>query len=102
MSILIKGARVPHSCSVCPYGYDNGCDVAGKYPPFALWFKGRPEWCPMIELPPHGDLIDRDALVNFLYMQIFPKDITTITAVNMAAGWLKEYPVFIEAENEDV
>ena len=29
----------------------------------AIPFDGRPEWCPLVEVPaPHGDLIDRDAL----------------------------------------
>ena len=67
MSILIKGMKMPTSC------LKGGCPLDG----FAcqLWedkywsrvespYKMRHKNCPLIELPDHGDLIDRDAFIK--------------------------------------
>lgn len=67
MSILIKGLKMPTSC------LKGGCPLDG----FAcqLWedkywasYEDPEKWrhrdCPLIELPDHGDLIDRDALLK--------------------------------------
>ena len=69
MSILIKGMKMPESCLNCPLetdygtcGHFNGADYA-EHP---TGYSSRPVWCPLIELPPHGDLIDRDALSKSL------------------------------------
>lgn len=69
MSILIKGMVMPKSCTDCPlfeskYHY-HGCHAVPKsFNDIDMWnFVGdRPTWCPLIELPPHGRLIDADAL----------------------------------------
>ena len=64
MSLLIKGMTMPETCM---YG---GCPIDGKY--CDLWWKmgggeyGRHRDCPLIELPEHGDLIDRDKLIKSL------------------------------------
>ena len=65
MSVIIKGMKMPNSCEECnfdsPSGYcrampHNFCGTTN-------WeCEGKPTWCPLIEIPPHGDLIDRDAL----------------------------------------
>lgn len=70
MSILIKGMKAPTSCSECRMsGWSNfyqlyKCDVCdqavAKYA--SEYQMAKPEWCPIIEIPEHGDLIDRDAL----------------------------------------
>lgn len=59
MSILIPG-KMPTSCARCPCANDETpfCRAANKYIPML----GKPEWCPLIELPQHGRLIDADAL----------------------------------------
>lgn len=52
MSILIKGISKPPSCWDCPV-----------YPDYVNWCGCDYENCPaIIELPPHGRLIDADAL----------------------------------------
>ena len=104
MSVIVVGMKMPKNCAECPCERYECLLLDKDAEDIMQYFTGdkRHPDCPLIDLPPHGDLIDRDELINFLYMQIFPKDITTVTAVNMAAGWLKECPVFIEAENEDV
>lgn len=51
MSVLIKGMQKPKDCYHCRLHYGHGeCGVS---------VDGE---CPLIELPDHGDLIDRDAL----------------------------------------
>lgn len=65
MSILIK-MEMPKNCAYCPCEHyecglmgdeHNGVDVTA-------YFEGdkRHPDCPLIEVPPHGDLIDRKAL----------------------------------------
>ena len=61
MSIIIKGMKMPENCTECRFGYDGKC-FAVK--PFHRFFVDDPFECPLIELPPHGDLIDRDALMK--------------------------------------
>lgn len=76
MSVLIKGMGMPKDCPFCPMSHWNkmdkltGCDaVSGKrYIPegdYLYWnSEGRPDWCPLIEIPPHGRLIEADKLMD--------------------------------------
>ena len=53
MSVLIKGMKKPKDCYQCRLHYGNGeCGVS---------VDGN---CPIIEIPDHGDLIDKDSLVD--------------------------------------
>ena len=69
MSILIKGMGMPKNCDECPCYYEtegawrNECEVLRKEYTAS---ENRPSWCPLIELPPHGDLIDRDKFIAFI------------------------------------
>ena len=71
MSILIPGMKMPTSCFDCPMCYDSiGCILTGEQwwsdSHVYLDFSPNKErmWnCPLIELPPHGRLIDADALM---------------------------------------
>ena len=65
MSIIIKDMDMPKNCLLCPFcvpeaDEDNGeiCAVSGQFP--LMNKEERNVECPLIELPPHGDLIDRD------------------------------------------
>lgn len=49
MSVLIKGMEMPESC--------DDCFLPLRYCPYAMKPDGS---CPLIELPPHGRLIDAD------------------------------------------
>ena len=71
MGIYIKGMKMPKKCVFCPLSHWNkideltGCELHQKYIPNAekeFWEKDRPDWCPLVEVPPHGRLIDADAL----------------------------------------
>lgn len=54
MSVLIKGMKMPQACWCCPITKCEHC--------MHFYAKSRPINCPLTELPPHGRLIDADAL----------------------------------------
>lgn len=67
MSALIRGITMPTSCMLCPFCVEeadpaNGemCMVTGKLMPPCT--RERLDDCPLVEIPPHGRLIDADAL----------------------------------------
>lgn len=95
MSLLIPGMKMPTSCFDCPMCYDSiGCIVTGEQ----LWsdshvyldFSPNKErmWnCPLIELPPHGDLIDRNHLEVVSYHNTEGMEDTFDNGVK----WMLEY-----------
>ena len=65
MSVLIKG-KMPEKCFQC-VAYDIGstsCLLFSNGIParYSLSAREKPDWCELVELPPHGRLIDADAL----------------------------------------
>lgn len=71
MSILIKEIPMPESCSKC-FVKPACCPairkrLESKYQPYT-WIPAnyRHEDCPLVEVPPHGRLIDADAVFNNL------------------------------------
>ena len=67
MSILIKNMEMPNDIT----GTFRGCKIVTgkKYAmndPVYASSSTRPEWCPLVEILPHGDLIDRKALMQSL------------------------------------
>ena len=102
MSILIRGMEMPTSCTECPCcRHDNWngetahqCNVS--FITFGAedenWiYNTRPNWCPLIELPPHGRLIDADELVRIWTGAQFYGSIKPIVDAR---------PTIIEAEGE--
>lgn len=77
MSILIKNMEMPTKCSECQFCVNGFTEEAPVYECAVLGaenvsvpvdyhgkpFDFRPDWCPLIELPPHGRLIDADKLI---------------------------------------
>ena len=64
MIVSIKDKNMPENCQECfclndEYFY---CQAMSRKPSDENVIERRPDWCPLIEIPPHGDLIDRDAL----------------------------------------
>lgn len=68
--ILIRGIEMPTDCYTCRFrttvGLDEWMCMVNKmrFPSWETGWNGdtyRHENCPLVELPPHGDLIDRDA-----------------------------------------
>ena len=68
MGIYIKGMEMPKNCMDCPMNYDSidctlvfDISLRDKDNEFMYEDKRHPN-CPLIELPPHGRLIDANAL----------------------------------------
>lgn len=70
MSILIRGMEMPTSCYKCPLrrrdGMDIVCPVAHER--FSVADVNILEYrlgnCPLVHVPPHGRLIDADAILQ--------------------------------------
>ena len=63
MSVLIKGMEMPGTCSGCEWSYyvGNGramCKRVSMTDKTDIMTKRRADFCPLIEVPPHGRLID--------------------------------------------
>ena len=104
MSILIKGMKMPISCAncslVCYNEYDiPQCGVLWHDVEFTI---NRPSDCPLVKLPPHGRLIDADALndmINRSYPMTERVDVHNGYAI--VQEMMKQIPTIIEAEVED-
>jgi hypothetical protein len=71
MSILIKGMEMPKSCCACPLFKSNMskqlfCKAFGAFDKsdYDKLPIERMKNCPLVPVPEHGDLIDRDALLD--------------------------------------
>lgn len=76
MSVLIKDMEIPSECEycgLCRYYRENGnvwCNATNrllkqnwKNPDWTHLDVKRPDWCPLVEIPLHGRLVDADALI---------------------------------------
>lgn len=66
MSVLVKGMEMPKSCSDCFYEYETlkgetCCAICNGSISNDESFSKRIPSCPLVEIPPHGRLIDADA-----------------------------------------
>ena len=69
MPILVKDRDMPDACGSCPCFHAETpmyCQavIADVQKPRIVrpYAKGLPEWCPLIEIPKHGRLIDFDRI----------------------------------------
>ena len=105
MGVYIKGMKMPETCDECPCHHYHS---AGKYvceatPMFYPWnlanTKGiRKEWCPLVELPPHGRMIDADVLTERLVQGLNNSLGQAHAYYKFAKACVKEAPTIIEAE----
>ena len=102
MSVLIKGMEMPKSCDECRimvFEDTNfvpelfcGCPIVFKARPQGVGH--RPDYCPLVEVPPHGRLIDADCCNGYFYEHM--SDDMMIAAMNA----INEMPTIIESEGE--
>ena len=119
MSVLIKGAKLPKSCFGCHLfnlddrdlwcianHYAGCCRVLSKYIDENKFVNERHPDCPLIEVPPHGRLIDADEFKNYIrsgyeeMKHLFNENLKAATLVT--EGFCKdidEAPTVIEAED---
>ena len=63
--VYIKGKNIPYGCAVCPcHNWEQGfCQVFNDFR-VADDSQTRPDWCPLVEVPDHGDLIDANTKIG--------------------------------------
>lgn len=110
MGVYIKGMEVPKDCRSCSfqdYSFTTGetwCGVnnivlAKNFE--AIGFDGRPEWCPLVDLGKHGDLIDRDEVRNAVFHHLSIKgEENLLPAEKSVFGNIIKAEAVIEAEGE--
>ena len=105
MSILIKGLIMPSCCDGCTFSdwsnlHQTACCKLHDYDPcFAdhsrEYGDKRADFCPLVEIPEHGRLIDADALKETLDYYI--REANWGDEVNKGLRWVKDE--FINSEN---
>ena len=69
MDILIKGMKMPKSCEECWMSYEgdsDNCPVVNESVVEYMIEEKRHPKCPLIPVPEHGDLIDKQKLIKEL------------------------------------
>ena len=67
MGIYLRNMEMPKGCDECMCNSGIYCNA------MPINFCGYtedediPEWCPLVEVPPHGDLVDRNNLLEKAY-----------------------------------
>lgn len=96
MSILIKGMKMPKSCDKCDfieyddeYEYECWCPIIRSN--VEEYTENKPARCPLVEIPPHGRLIDADKLCEY----------TRNSTVGIDANDICRFPCVIEAEEQE-
>lgn len=65
MGIYLPNMEMPETCCDCRFAVDGWCYAAEKQDNKQyLNDIQRTNWCPLIPVPAHGDLIERDALLS--------------------------------------
>lgn len=97
MSILIKGMEMPRSCAECYVAWERCHRTVEWYKNNPQYYDIRHEDCPLVPVPPHGDLIDAQEQMRL--MQSYEYD--TYEDYRRAFDVLDNAPTIIEAEEED-
>lgn len=68
MSVYIKGMEMPQNCGQCPFKKlsPTGESMICELTLFTVPWDWKVTDCPLIPVPPHGDLIDRDPFIDFI------------------------------------
>ena len=100
MSVLIKGMEMPENCYECScYREDDICNNDCEY---RYVYDGRPDWCPLVELPEkHGRLIDESVVLEMIRKSLGIKDLSFLyNAKKSVVNEIYHAPTVIEAEGE--
>ena len=98
MGVLIKGMKMPKNCDNCwaldDYGDYPRCLITEEQRGYNFPIREkRMDNCPLVEIPPHGRLIDADAL-NYSNTDYCGNHFVYMVDI-------EDSPVIIESENED-
>lgn len=98
MSVLIKGMEMPAYCEECRLWVDRWCYATEERGYQEGMVRNKPDWCPLVEIPPHGRLIDADELDR----RIEEKGcIWAEEYAEWASVCLEDAPTVIEAEGSE-
>lgn len=92
MSILIKGMEMPRNCWECHFGNGETGNCLVDFKSHGEW--DEPQNCPLVPVPPHGRLIDADALK--MAWDGIEENMHTPVAVIRAL--IDDAPTFMDAE----
>lgn len=98
MSILIKGMEMPTSCCACFCARGNECGITRYKPTFEEWYEDGVKECPLVPVPPHGRLIDADALIKELTLDDEDGNSGASLLMAIFLEVLKAAPTIIPAE----
>ena len=112
MSYIVP-KEIPMCCGICPCFhaehpmYCQAVKADKNKRIYAPYGEGRPDWCPLIEVPPHGRLGDLDALWDRMYKYIDNEgakmpfgDNDFMIHKDSACELIEDAPTVIEAEGE--
>ena len=99
MSVLVKGMKMPKHCFECTFYkamevdhcFRDWCVLERAIEPKAYV----PDDCPLVEVPPHGDLIDKEKLLKYAG-DCYDSENHLLYAVG--TGTILLMPTIIEAE----
>ena len=104
MSVLLN-ITMPKTCEVCPCNDDNWrCGATKEYFDYDDMCERRRADCPLIEVPPHGDLVDRGGLMDIYADRLtavaerYSPDSSECGILSGAMKLLAIQPTVIEAE----
>ena len=105
--LLIKGMKMPKNCCECWFmeGADEWCCAhRGRYlePDYRYGIKDKPDWCPLVEVPPHGRLADIVAVISVLeeMSKEYPPDSIGRYWISIFSDILKAASTVIPASEE--
>ena len=101
--VYIKGARLPDSCVDCFMRKE--CFGHREEIAFLEFIHGRSRDCPLMEVPDHGDLIDRGKLMARCAEEVKPSnnsDFMRPPVWNDAVQLIEIAPAVIPADKEGV
>ena len=99
MSVLIKGMEMPKNCIDCAFGWNGWCHRINSRA--FVEVDMRRHDCPLVELPPHGRLIDADALHDQMLDYVADGYANDADDCEAYYDMVKDAPTIIPAEGVD-
>lgn len=104
MSVIVKGMDMPMCCDECPMLYEyRFCALTDDHAKSIGWKteEKRMPNCPLIELPDHGDLVEKETAAAILKLAFPAADYDGLCRATQALQWLSDAPVVIPAERSE-